>query len=537
MVGLAASIALIVASALGSTPARGLDRMLAVSSPEDAARAVAIQAGGKIVAAGESFDGARYVFAVARYNAQGRLDPSFGTDGKRLTDLGSPRGLALPRAVAVQTDRRIVVAGEAFAGGAAGSFDFGLVRYDARGRLDPTFGRQGRVLSDLGQLRDDGVEALAIQADRKIVAAGRSAVADISDFALVRYRVDGRPDPSFGRDGEVFTDLASSGDDRVEAIAIQADGKIVAAGSRIADGDGDFALARYNADGTLDRSFGSGGVVLTSLGSSSHEGAFAVRIQADQKIVAAGSRVAGGDRDFALVRYNADGSIDPGFGSGGSVVSDLGSSQDFLEDIAILRDGSIVAVGSSLREGGDFDFAVARFDGEGRVDEGFGLNGRTLTDLGSASADSASAVGIQAGEKIVAAGSRISGVDRDFALVRYDAQGSIDSRFGEDGKVITDFAPGTRVVSFRATRVRAGLLVRWRTLSEVDSRGFNVYREQSGRRVRTNASVIRNRGNARRGRSYSFLDRRARGTRVRYWLQELRTGRGAGWYGPVAVRR
>jgi uncharacterized delta-60 repeat protein len=164
-------------------------------------------------------------------------------------------------------------------------------------------------------------------------------------------------DTSFSFDGKVTTDFGIS-----FALAIQADGKIVAAGySDTPDGGRDFALARYNTDGSLDVGFGSGGIVLTNFsGGRSKDLANALAIQADGKIVAAGESDASGSTDFALARYNTDGSLDVGFGSGGMVLTDFsgGGSFDRAQALALQADGKIVAAGFS-EPGGSFGFALA----------------------------------------------------------------------------------------------------------------------------------------------------------------------------------
>ncbi len=161
----------------------------------------------------------------------------------------------------------------------------------------------------------------------------------------------------------MLTDLHAASLDYANSIEVQPNGKIVAAGAGDAIGDGDFALVRYNADGSLDAGFGSGGKVLTDLGSASHDEAQALAIQQDGKIVAAGFSDAVSSSDFALVRYNPDGSLDAGFGSGGKLLSGFGSSvvsEAFA--VAVQSDGKIVAAGDAIANGSE-DFAIARYQG------------------------------------------------------------------------------------------------------------------------------------------------------------------------------
>src|SRR5919106_350284 len=223
------------------------------------------------------------VLAIANPAAAppGDLDPTFDGDGKVTTDFAGNRDRAL--AVAVQADGKIVTAGDTV----AGSFDFALARYNTDGSLDATFDGDGKVNTDIaGSI--DFAQAVALQGDGKIVAAGCLDCFSVSvgDFALVRYNADGSLDATFDVDGKVTTDFAGSSDSALD-VAIQGDGRIVAAGLANVSGDLDFALARYNTDGSLDATFDGEGKVNTNI-AGNNEQARAVAIQGDGRIVAAG---------------------------------------------------------------------------------------------------------------------------------------------------------------------------------------------------------------------------------------------------------
>ncbi|MFF1594116.1 calcium-binding protein [Streptomyces sp. NPDC058286] len=363
--------------------------------------------------------------------APGDLDPSFGTGGKVTTDFGGFDGA---QAMAVQADGKIIAAGDTVPSGS--TFHFALARYNTDGSLDTSFGTGGKVTTDFDT---GGASSVAIQADGKIVAAGNAgAVGSSSDFALARYNTDGSLDASFGTGGKVTTDFG--GADGANGVALQADGKIIAAGLAV----GDFGLARYNTDGSLDTGFGAGGKVTT--GFDSGGAADDVALQADGKIVAAGS-VGSPDGDFAVVRYNTDGSLDTGFGTGGKVTTDLGSRAE-ARGVAIQADGKIVAAGSV---GTDGDFAVVRYNTDGSLDTGFGTGGKVTTNLGDH--DIAQDVAVQANGQIVVAGQTGGGGTAvNFALARYNTDGSLDTGFGTGGKVITDFGgfDGATAVALQA---------------------------------------------------------------------------------------
>ena len=338
----------------------------------------------------------------------GQLDPSFGGDGKVTTAFAGDAGA---NAVVVQ-DGKLVAAGF---GPAGPTTDFALARYRRDGSLDRTFGTGGRVLTDFGG--GEQATALVVQADGKLVAAGlmNDGTAD-ADFAVARYRPNGTLDPSFGTGGRVVTDLGAY--DVAHALVVQ-DGKLVAAGLTFTGefATGNFALARYRQDGTLDPSFGSGGKVTTDFAGSFDE-AHALVVQ-DGKLVAGGTAFTGTTSDFALARYRQDGTLDPTFGTGGKVTTDVSrgafGGDDLISALAV-QDGKLVAAGFAFP--GTFDFALARYRQGGALDATFGTGGTVTTDFARGE-DRAEALVVQDG-KLVAAGSTnsASGGQR-FALARY----------------------------------------------------------------------------------------------------------------------
>ena len=354
----------------------------------------------------------------------GGLDPSFGGDGKVVTNLTRRNDAA--SALAIQADGKIVLA----RGGG-----FGVARYSSDGTPDPTFGGDGRAFVNFTS-GFNSASGVAIQADGKIVAVGMTGSGPDKHpmFALARWNSDGTLDATFGVKGKVMTDF-TPGTDFAEGVAIQADGKIVVVGEA---GPGKFALARYNSDGTLDASFGLNGKVMTDF-TAKYESATGVAIQADGKIVLVGIA---GQTKFALARYNSDGTLDASFGLNGKVMTDFTSGSDFAKGVAIQADGKIVAAGTA-GSGPDKHpvFALARYNSDGTLDASFGVNGKVMTDF-TPRGDGANGVAIQADGKIVAAGSsRSASPNPSFALARYNSNGTLDASFGVNGKVMTDFTP------------------------------------------------------------------------------------------------
>jgi uncharacterized delta-60 repeat protein/uncharacterized repeat protein (TIGR01451 family) len=297
------------------------------------------------------------------------------------------------------------------------------------GSLDSSFGTGGKVKTDFGFGVGERATGVAIQSDGRIVAAGPVRNADLSVVVgIARYNANGAADSSFGSAGLVRSNLPIG--DRTVDVAIQSDGRLVIAGFA----DNGFLVARFNASGSIDNTFGNGGSVITSFGGV-FDGARALALQADGKIVVAGFH---GDVDtepvdFALVRYNSDGSLDPTFGSGGKVTTDFGTLDDEAYAIAIQPDGKIVAAGIS-----NCDFAFARYNQNGSLDLSFGNNGKAVVDFFGA-CDFALGVALQPDGRIIASGrAAVNGsITQLAALVRLNSNGTLDTSFGSGGKVAT----------------------------------------------------------------------------------------------------
>lgn len=389
------------------------------------ATSMAIQPDGRIVAAGYAcaepggncqFYGARLKYALTRYLENGALDSSFGTGGIVTTEF---YGIDRANALALQPDGKIVVAGRSVAPGTPAAF--ALARYNADGSLDASFGTGGKVTTTFPDSIGDGAYSVAIQPDGRIVAGGGTRDAGSLDaFALARYNGDGTLDPSFGTGGLVKLSIDGR-ESEARAIALQPDGRIVAVGSVIRSPGPDgalFAAARYNSDGTLDTSFGTGGTVTTEIGPLA-DAALAVAMQTDGRIVAAGIAYVGTTphSDFALVRYYQDGTLDTTFGTGGKVTTAIApeTGLDSLEAIAIQDDGRIVAAGDSAS-----DISLARYNPDGTLDTSLNGTGLITTNL-EPNFSGATSVAIQEDGKIVAAGRGFGGTNYDVAVMRYGA--------------------------------------------------------------------------------------------------------------------
>jgi uncharacterized delta-60 repeat protein len=319
------------------------------------------------------------------------------------------------------------------AGYRAAQNSFALTRHNRDGTLDRSFGGDGLVTTNFTV-----AATVVVQPDGKLVTAGGAGAA-VGDFALARFTPDGSLDESFGRGGKVATDFPGSR--YAYALALQPDGKLVVGGSTYDPTT--FALARYNTDGSLDKSFGGDDGVTTRVRDYSRISDLAV--QDDGKVVVAGlSNYSGADDvgtgDFALARYNTDGTLDESFGGGdGKVITSLGSRYDGAEALAIRPDGKLIAGGWANNYNG---FALARYNTDGSLDRNFSRDGKVITHFAWANA-SANDLVLQPDGKVVAAGSVSHYQPRTgrFALARYNPNGTLDASFGEEGKITTDF-PG-----------------------------------------------------------------------------------------------
>ncbi|HYV92933.1 MAG TPA: T9SS type A sorting domain-containing protein [Chitinophagales bacterium] len=342
------------------------------------------------------------LFSVAAFAQAGELDNTFGGDGKVTTYIQS-FGAEI-HSLAIQTDGKIVAAGTSKSGvsHSAGC----LARYNTNGTVDSSFNGSG--ISIYGGLPYRNAVSVAIQSDGKIVFVGD----DFNTGYIARLNTDGIIDASFGIGG-IFEDPSFT---FAHSLAIQTDGKIIAAGG------GGFTVIRYNEDGTRDSTFGIGGIVTNS----NLTNALSVVIQTDGKILTVTSSYF---TSSCLVRLNTDGTLDSSFNSNGIVATNIGI--EFTSSPVIIQpDGKIIVAGSS-----GLDFAMARYNTNGMPDSSFGLGGQATTYLTNSTLSS---MALQSDGKIIAVG--VAGnYASDFAVARFNSNGALDDTFGTNGILSTDF--------------------------------------------------------------------------------------------------
>lgn len=349
-------------------------------------------------------------------------------DGVVTTSIGPSNEYAAD--ITLQPDGKILVAGSSSSNGT--NNDFALVRYNTNGSLDTSFSSDGMLTTAVGMGSYAGGASVTLQSDGKILVAGYSSNGTNNDFALVRYNTDGSLDKSFSGDGIITTAVGSGSEGA--CVTIQSDGKILVAGVSYNGTDYDFALVRYNIDGSLDNSFSSDGILTTAIGLGTTESATFVTVQSDGKILVTGYS----NGDLALLRYSSDGSLDNTFSGDGQVTTSIGLNFDSGRSITLQSDGKILVAGTSRDSVNGYEFALVRYNTDGSLDTSFSSDGILTTGIRDGidiyrkgTMDDAYFVTVQADGKILVAGSS----NTDFAMLRYNTDGTLDTSFGVDGKL------------------------------------------------------------------------------------------------------
>lgn len=378
------------------------------------------------------------------------LDPNFGIGGKVITHIGNNQDAIT--SIAQQTDAKIVASGVSKE--ADHEFRTIVCRYNTDGSIDTSFGIGGKVA--LNYLFHESINSkLKLQSDGKILIA--TNVGDMEsnyDFLLVRLNNDGSYDSGFGTNGIVITNFETGNTgNTVRSVELQADGKIILAGEcsgndGIANQFENFAVARYNSNGSLDTTFGTNGRVVINIGSNSLstysiDGIYAVKLQSNGKIILGGYTDAQNTIDVynsVLVRLNSDGTIDTTFGTNGMTITNFEASSAGINTLLINNDDTIVS-GSivNFNSNGNTKIGLLKYNANGNLDMTFGTNGRTITQVNTTvMLDTVWDLVLQPDGKIVAAGYSFN-TTIDMLLMRYNSNGSLDPSFDGDGILLTDF--------------------------------------------------------------------------------------------------
>lgn len=439
----------------------------------DEVQAIKVMDDGKLIAAGTGY-GVNLV--AAKYQSTGALDPQFGNNGQAVISIAgaSSRGYD----AVVQPDGKVVIAGIVY--NSNGNPDFLIVRLNADGTPDATFGNNGKVTTDFFG-GEDLAQAIVLQPDGKIVVAGWASSAGVNMFALARYLSNGNPDATFDGDGKLYT-IFPGVNSKAYALAIQSDGKLVAGGNAWSSSS-NFALARYNTNGSLDASFNGNGQLVMDI-DGKDDGITAIAIQNDGKIVAAGyeSGINPNVGNVAIARLNTNGSLDGSFSTDGKLTTDLGGSTDKATDITIQPDGNILVSAA----GGNNDFNVVRYLSTGIPDPGFGTNGIYTKDF-DGRPDFANSLQLKSGN-IYLGGRTLNTTGDNFALALVAAAAPLP----------------LKLVQFTASKTPSRtVILNWETTPLESATRFEIQRSTDGRNFDKIGTIEESNTGK---RSFSFTD-------------------------------
>jgi uncharacterized delta-60 repeat protein len=382
---------------------------------------ITLQADGKIIATRSTDE---YGLIMIRFNNDGSTDNSFNLN----TNLQTPDSTFIAKAVVIQTDGKIVIGGY---WNWAVSTDFSLYRFTATGSGDMTFGTQGNASTDFRGY-PDFLNGLALQSDNKIVAIGSASNGRNDAFAIARYNANGSPDNTFDVDGKRMTFIGSFNVYPL-SLSLLSNNKIIAAGYNEPPSGNNIVLAKYNIDGSFDDTFHGNGTITENFKQGSTVYTSTIE-QSDGKVIAAGYLFNGSDYDFLVSRFNTNGSFDNTFSEDGSQTISFLNSNDYAYALALQQDGKILVSGQAVNSA-NADFALARLNVDGTIDNSFDGDGKQTTDI--ATNDIGSHLAIQTDGKIL--------IGANTTLLRYSAAGALDPTFNGTGRLtsiipVNDFA-------------------------------------------------------------------------------------------------
>jgi uncharacterized delta-60 repeat protein len=479
------------------TPGFRIDNASGTPDGYEFATAMAFTSDGKILVAGRAENDA--YFLITRYTMDGAIDGTFGTGGvvkARSEANNSARGYGM----ALQPDGKIVMAGWNW----PGTIDFCVMRFNADGSFDNSFGTDGKVTTPIGSGNDEGTN-VAIQSDGKIVVTGSSFNASgNTDYVVIRYTSAGAVDSTFGTNGIVTTDINSY--DIPEGIAINSTtGAITIAGTSNSNysllgnhhtGNGDFTVVRYTSSGALDGSFGTGGIATFDISSGSADAAHSLAVQPDGKLIVAGTTVRTvNNKDVVVVRLTTAGALDASFGTGGIAIENYDgvNSDDECRSVAVQSDGKIVIGGSvdafpNTTGSNPIGLMLMRFTTNGALDPSFNGDGKTAANIAWTDNDFGVAIALS-GNRIYLAGS--SGQPKDLAIAAF--QNSVG---GTLPLVLSQFY---------GQKQTSKVVLQWLTSSEENVKQFVIERSNDGKTYKGIGTVAAV-GNSATTQRYSFTD-------------------------------
>lgn len=429
-------------------------------------RAVAIQANGRMIVAGSALYGSTDRFALIRYGVDGQLDSSFGGHGWVTTEV--PDGDSWGVDLALQDDAKIVVAGDSDSG-------ITIARYNPDGTIDGSFGASGIATTSMTEAAY--ANGMAIDEDGRIIVVAtieRGVGEYDNSIALLRFNANGTPDSTFGSSGTVITNAAPGLVEEASNVSVQGDGKLLVVGTAVNEwphtwSTGDILAMRFEPDGSLDASFGNGGVAITDLIPGSDDWAMNAIVDSGGRIVVAASTNADERWEIpvslAVIRFAADGALDPTFDTDGWAVTEFGGGLGGgAADVAVQANGRIVVAGGVYNEDGFLDVGVARYLENGELDVTFSGDGKTTARVDGYWDSEASALAVNDGGDVVVGGTAYYDYDDysgfgDVVVFRFAPGGESDSSFSDDGNVVTQIGSFPEVGRALAVQADGKLIV------------------------------------------------------------------------------
>lgn len=378
--------------------------------------------------------------------------------------------------VALQGDGRFVLLGSCSSGAIGSPTNYCLVRLSSDGQLDPTFGAGGKVSTPFGT-GSAFARSVAVQPDGKILAAGTCTVNEVTVFCVARFQTNGTLDATLQGTGKVTTSISPVYSE-ASAVHVQPDGKFIVVGDCASGSSRVTCIARYLADGQLDATFGNSGTVVNAVPNAMHLSS-ALSLAPDGSILVAGSCLADGRFNFCISRYDAGGNIDPALATAGPRVLALEAGVSSYGSAILLQpDGKVLLAGSCSSPGPFFGFCAIRVHPDFAIDSTFANGGIATTVMGPVNGYVLGAR-LLADGRMILAGQCSNGVHRSFCMLRYTPEGSLDPIFGVGGRVITAIRSRDDVGQGLLIQPDGKVVVAGTCWSETD-RDFCVARYQGG---------------------------------------------------------
>lgn len=397
---------------------------------------IALQSDGKLVMAGTY----SYDIKTIRLNTNGTLDTTFNGTGKVTGNLATDE----TRSVAIQADGKIVVLGFKY-DFAAHTSEYFLLRYNSNGTLDTTFNSTGVVLASINKNKSNRPCTVKIQTDGKIVLSGTSYLTYNNDIAILRFNTNGTLDTTFNETGKVTSGILANGSDDLGKLAVQSDGKILATGYTTTY---NLSVVRYNANGSLDTSFNNKGIVTDNFAHpyyTNQPSATAVLSQTNGKVLLIGNYLGNSNTgEIFIRRYNANGSIDNTFGNSGTASLNINSNWTYSNSATLQSDGKIVITGVSRFDTTNNVVTLIRYNSTGTLDTTFNGTGFLNTSISANS--EGNTIAVQPDGKILVGGWVTNGANKDLLLIRYNSNGSLDNTFNGTGMITQGLGNGDDVI-------------------------------------------------------------------------------------------